>query len=119
MKNVCLLISMIVLCLSTEIKAQNKKESIVTIEMYATKGVVGDYYKKRHEPFVIQTIDNQLSITEKTFNPSKNDPINHLLEFRKEIDFWTNQGYRLLSIEMTTKPNETYFYFFATMVKDE
>jgi hypothetical protein len=118
MKKLCLLIGMIVLLLPTEIKAQKKKESIVTIEMYATSGN-NNLYSKKNESFIIQTIDNQLNVTDKSFKSNKSNPINAVLEFRKEIDFWASKGYRLLSIETTNKAVETHFYFFATMVKEE
>jgi hypothetical protein len=117
MKNLCLLISMLVLLIPAEIKAQEKKESIVTIEMYATRGSSETFYGGRNVPFVIITIDDKLNETEKSYDRSKQ--ISHVLEFRKEIDFWANKGYRLLSIETTTNAVGTYFYFFATMVKEE
>jgi hypothetical protein len=120
MKNLCLFISMLVLLIPAEIKAQEKKESIVTIEMYSISGssTVG-YHAARKLPFVIQTIDGQNNVEEKTFNPSRNNPINNVLEFKKELDFWTNNGYRLFSIETSASGGSSHFYFFAILVKDE
>jgi hypothetical protein len=119
MKNLCLLICLFVLLLPTDLKAQEKTQSIVTIELYSTRGGQGVPHYNTNQSFVIQTIDNQLKISENLFEPSRNNPLNPLLELRKAMGFWINLGYKVHTFDVRNENSSSWRIYFVLLVKDE
>jgi hypothetical protein len=109
---------MLVLLSPAEIKAQERKQSVVTIQVYSVGGN-GVYVLDTNIPFTIQTIDNELNITEQKFEPTRNNRINALLELRKTMDVWINLGYKVHTFNEMTEPTSVFRIYSVLLVKDE